>query len=186
MAIEYEGRILEINRDEFESKIEKLGAKYLGSYEQKRYVYDLIPKQESKWIRLRTNGKETTLAIKEVKNQEIDGTEELEIMVNDFEKTNLILGNLGYNFRAYQENRRIKYILDDCNIDIDKWPLIPEYVEIEGKSKESVLKLIKKLGYKEEELITMDVETLYKAKYGIDSHSFKKLNFDLEENKENF
>jgi len=181
MAIEYEGRILEIDRGEFVSKIEKLGAKYLGSYEQKRYVYDLIPKQQSKWIRLRTNGEETTLAIKEVKDKKIDGTEELEVVVDDFEQTNLILESLGYNHRLFQENRRVKYILDGCNIDIDKWPLIPEYAEIEGKSKEDVLKLTQKLGYKDEDLITLDVESLYIEKYGIDVNSFKELSFDLEE-----
>ncbi|HOO68095.1 MAG TPA: CYTH domain-containing protein, partial [Bacilli bacterium] len=112
MDTEYEIRILEINKDEFIKKIVSLGAIHIGDFEQKRYVYDLIPEQESKWIRLRTNGKETTLTIKEIKSKTIDGTKELEIVVSDFEKTNSVLEQLGFKNKGYQENRRSEYILD--------------------------------------------------------------------------
>ena len=56
MNIEYEVRVLEINKDELISKLENLGATFKGEYFQRRYVYDVVPKEESKWIRLRTNG----------------------------------------------------------------------------------------------------------------------------------
>jgi len=63
MKIEYEVRALEINKEEFIKKIEDLGAKKIGDFEQKRYVYDLVPyKSDCEWIRLRTNGKKATLA----------------------------------------------------------------------------------------------------------------------------
>ena len=65
MHKEYECTILEIDT-KFISKLENMGAKKIGEYFQKRYVYDFNPINENKWIRLRTNGIKTTLAIKEV------------------------------------------------------------------------------------------------------------------------
>lgn len=102
----------------------------------KRYVYDFNPINKNKWIRLRTDGKTSTLTIKEIVDKnEIDGTNEIEIEVSSFENANKILNELGYVARNYQENKRIKYTLDGVEIDIDFWPLIPPYVEIEGKMK---------------------------------------------------
>lgn len=166
MHKEYECTILEIDT-KFISKLENMGAKKIGEYFQKRYVYDFNPINENKWIRLRTNGIKTTLAIKEVINKnEIGGTNEIEIEVSDFENTNNILKELGYVARNYQENKRIKYLLDDVNIDIDSWPLIPTYAEIEGKSEEEVKKIIAKLEIDSSKITTMDVTSIYMEIYG--------------------
>ena len=51
MKTEYEIRVLEINKEEIIKKLEKLGATKLGEFNQKRYVYDLKPIDENKWIR---------------------------------------------------------------------------------------------------------------------------------------
>ena len=56
MHTEFEERILEINVEETIKKLEVLGAKKVGEWFQKRYVYDFTPKRENEWIRLRTNG----------------------------------------------------------------------------------------------------------------------------------
>ena len=124
MNTEYEVRILDIDVKEIKSKLDKL-AKFECEKKKKRYVYDFIPKQDNKWIRLRTNGSKSTLTIKNLVTSEIDGTQELEIEVDDFDKTNMILKELGYIPRGYQENRRIQYTLNGVEIDIDYWPLIP-------------------------------------------------------------
>ena len=143
MHIEYEARILDINKEEIIKKLENLGATKKGEFFQKRYVYDFQPKIEGKFIRLRTNGIETTLTYKDRSDDtKIDGTKELEIKVDDFEKTYLFLKELGYEELSYQENKRITYILEDVTFDIDSYPMIPTYLEIEGKNNEDVLKYI--------------------------------------------
>ncbi|MFW3146782.1 MAG: hypothetical protein ACMUIE_08230 [Thermoplasmatota archaeon] len=45
-------------------------------------------------------------ALKVEHNKNIDGTKELEVEVDDFDKTNLILEKLGYIHKGYQENKR--------------------------------------------------------------------------------
>ena len=66
MNTEYEIRVLEIDKEKLIKKLEELGAEFKGDNEQKRYVYDIIPKEDGKWIRLRTNGRKTTLTHKKM------------------------------------------------------------------------------------------------------------------------
>ena len=174
MHIEYEVRILEIDEDQIKKKLDEI-AKFEWNQLQRRYVYDFIPK-EKKWIRLRTNGDKTTLTIKNLVNSKIDGTKELEIVVDDFDKTNLILKELGYNPKGYQENRRIQYSLNGVEIDIDSWPMIPTYLEIEGASEEDVYKTIELLGFTKEDCTTKDVQQIY-LDYGYDLDKISELKF---------
>ena len=120
MKTEYEARILEIDKESFIKKLEEIGAVKVADYHQKRYIYDFNPAIKGKWIRLRDTGKETTLTIKEIKEDTID--------------------ELGYKHRLYQENKRTRYMLNNIEIDIDTWPMIPTYVEFEGDSEENIIK----------------------------------------------
>ena len=179
MHTEYEVRILEIDVDSIKKKLEELGATFEWDRVQKRYVYDFIPKVDSKWIRLRTNGIKSTLTIKDLVTSKIDGTKELEIEVDDFDKTNLILQELGYEYRAYQENRRIQYKLNGVEIDIDSWPMIPTYLEVEASSEEEVYKTIELLGFDKSQITTRDVEGIYND-YGHDVMEIKELKLEEE------
>jgi len=173
MKTEYEVRVLEIDKEKMVETLESLGAKKIGDWHQKRYVYDIIPKDDNSWIRLRTNGIKTTLTFKCVKSKTIDGTKEAEVEVSDFEETNIILEQMGHHNRGFQENKRIQYILDCVEIDIDTWPNIPTYLEIEGKDEESVKNIIKKLNVDESKVSTLDVQSLYEY-YGYDGiHDLK-------------
>ena len=167
MNIEYEARILNINKQEMIQKLEELQEEFKWEKLQRRYVYDFQPALPNKWIRLRTNGFETTLTIKDITSNKMDGTKELEITVDDFEKTASLLKELGYNPKAFQENKRRRYYLNNVEIDIDSWPQIPDYIEVEGKNEEEVLKTIELLGFSKKDIVTADVETIYKE-YGID------------------
>ena len=91
MNTEYEIRILEVNIKELETKLDSMGAIKTGEFHQKRYVYDLNPVEKGKWIRLRTNGNKSTLTYKDIVSNTIDGTKEVEVVVDDFEKTNILL-----------------------------------------------------------------------------------------------
>lgn len=179
MHTEYEVRVLEINVDDVKKKIDSIGATFQWDCLQKRYVYDFIPKVDGKWIRLRTNGIKSTLTIKNLVSSEIDGTQELEIVVDDFEKTNLILKELGYDPKGYQENRRIQYIYKDVEIDIDYWPLIPTYLEIEGPSENAVYDVLNLLGFDKSNATTRDVEGIY-LDYGFDLDTIYNLKLEKE------
>lgn len=161
MKTEIECRMLECDVDQFIEKLRSNNAKFVGDWLQIRNCYDFTPIRENSWIRLRTNGIETTLTIKEIKNSDIDGTKECEIVVSDFDTTDEMLNKLGYVARSRQENRRIQYILDGVEIDVDFWPLIPPYVEFEAKSKEDIVAVCGRLDIDFNALVTIDVSAIY-------------------------
>lgn len=180
MKTEFEVRVLEIDHQEMVDKLTKLNAEFKFEALQQRYVYDVKPKQDNKWIRLRTDGNKTTITIKDLTAKTIDGTKELEIVVDDFEKANELLEELGYKNRGFQQNKRKQYILDGVEIDLDRWPLIPEYMEIEGPSIEAVYETLDKLEISKDKIVTLDVSSIYEH-YGYGEESQKDLNFEMEE-----
>lgn len=178
MEKERELTVLDIYVDDFIKRLEELGAEKKGEFLQRRYVFDVKPVNPNKWIRLRTNGKKTTLTIKEIKDKNaIEGTEELEVEVADFDKTNEILNQLGYEARNYQENYRRIYLLNNTEISIDSWPLIPTYAEIEGKTNEDVEKVLELINTNNYQTTTYDVESIYREIYGINIKKIKTLKF---------
>ena len=179
MHTEYEVRILDINKDEIIKKLENLGAQKVSEFNYKRRVYNFNPPTDHKWVRLRTDGKKTTLTIKKIEDFTIDGTKEMEIEVSDFEETNRMLEELGYISHTYQENQRIRYMLDEVELDIDTWPYIPTYLEIEGKNENSVKETLRKLNLDKTKATTLDVQGVFKEFYNIDIASVPVVKFDI-------
>ena len=177
MKTEYEIRVLEIDKQQIIKKLEELGATKKGEFNQKRYVYDLKPVEENKWIRLRTNGIKTTLTYKDIESNTIDGTKEVEIEVDDFETTNEFLERIGFKNKGYQENNRIQYVLNGVEIDIDSWPMIPTYLEIEGQSETEVINIKDLLNIDENKVTSLNCSDIYKEIYNIDISKIKELKF---------
>lgn len=192
MKSEIEARLLECDTEKILEKLKENNATFLGDWLQLRYCYDFNPVKKNSWIRLRTNGTETTLTIKEIQTDKIDGTKESEIVVSDFFVTDEILNKLGYIARSKQENRRIRFTLDGVEIDIDFWPMIPAYVEFEADSENEIRSVCKKLGINFNDLTTLDVQSIY-AKYGLDINKMpeillendKKINLQVKEPERN-
>ncbi len=177
MHTEFEERILEVDIDKVTNKLISLGAEKVGEWFQKRYVYDFTPPRDSQWIRLRTNGEVTTLCYKNVEKNTVDGTHELEVEVSDFDETNELLNVLGYKAKGYQENKRVRYILDGVEVDIDTWPMIPTYMEIEAESEERVKEIEKLLEVDPAKVTALNCEDIYIDIYGIDVEKIKELKF---------
>lgn len=177
MKTEFEARILEIDVEAIVKILESLGAEKVAERKLRRLVYDLEPGNETAWIRLRTDGAKSTLTVKEHRAEGIDGMKELEVVMDDFDMAKVFLSKLGREPRWYQENCRISYVLDGIEIEIDSWPLIPTYLEIEGKSVGEVEGMIERLGFSLADMTTLCTKDIY-SKYGIDLHSIADLRFD--------
>ncbi len=175
MKTEYEVRFLEINKDDLLQKLHKLGAVEIGNWLQIRKTFDLINPQPNSWFRLRTNGEKTTLTVKEINSAKIDGTKEAEVIVNDFDEMDTILKKIGLKERNYQENKRHQFKYKNTEIDIDTWPLIPTYLEIEGENEDIIKEVCADLELDYNKSITMDVTDIYKNIYKIDILKIKKL-----------
>ncbi len=178
MHTEFEVRVLDVDEKKIIEKLENLNAKKIADFDYKRRVYNFNPPTDHKWIRLRTDGKRTTLTIKKIESFEIDGTKEMEIEVSDFEETNKMLEELGYKAHTYQENKRTRYVLNDVEFDIDSWPYIPTYLEIEGKNEETVRNMLKLLEVDKSKTTSLDVQGVFKEFYNIDIAKVPIVKFD--------
>lgn len=98
------------------------------------------------------------------------------ITVSDFKETLIILEKLGLLHQSYQENTRDDFIIEDTKISIDHWPQLGYILEIESNKEEDVKKYAKKLGFKEEDITTKDIQTLYLER-GIDLDKTRELKF---------
>lgn len=174
--VEYELRILEINTKEVVSRLKELGAKKVAEYNFKRHVFETVPAVRGRWVRLRSDGKHTTLTVKQIESDTVDGTSEWETKVDRFDITYTMLKKIGLKSKGYQENRRIEYELNGCQVCIDTWPKIPTYLEIESTSEAKVRECAKSLGFTEADLTGLNTEKIY-LHYGIDISKEADLRF---------
>ncbi len=84
--IEIESKIDEIDVDEVKGALKKLWAKASKKKLFRRYVFNLEEKAgEDRFIRLRTDGKKSTLTYKHRQGSGFANTEEVETEVKDFD-----------------------------------------------------------------------------------------------------
>ena len=176
MAIEIEGRILNIDPEETKAKLLAIGAKPLGFYNFRRYVFDPAVGAPHRWLRLRTDGNKTTLTFKELTNDSFTGTEEWEIEVSDFETTLLILEKTGIKYRSYQENTRDEYEYRGTKLSIDHWPKLGYLLEIEVEKEDYIREIADRLGFKSQDVVSTDYSELYRN-IGIDINNCEILKF---------
>ena len=176
MEIEHEAKVLAIDPERIADRIIGLGGTALGKALQRRFVYDVNPPDPNKWIRLREAGGTTTLTVKEIHHDGIDGTREAETMVGGFEEAADLLAAMGYTPRGYQENHRESFRLGTARLEIDRWPLIPPYLEIEADSRRTVLDTAGRLGFGTDQLTSENTTKIY-ARYGIDLNAIADLRF---------
>ena len=132
-----------------------------------------------KWIRVRQTNNKTTIAVKHILADNGTGIQQMletEIEVSNINEANNLLEALGYSYKSYQEKERITYILDGYELDIDTWPGIPTYVEIEGKSKEDLNIILNKLGYSIKDTVSCTADEIYR-KYGKSMFDNRELKF---------
>ena len=179
---EFEVKLLEVDLPSLRRKLVALGAISSGTQNMKRYVYhphDMVPGSH-RWLRLRDDGRKTTLTFKHIKSDKLGDTDELEVEVGDFDSMHLLLTKAGILPTSYQENRRESWELKGhpgVEVCIDWWPLLEPYVEVEGPDEATVMKIVKLLGFTPDQVTTLNTMELYERK-GIAVHDHKELKFE--------
>lgn len=151
-----------------------------GPVKQSRAVLDTIPSEPDRWIRVRSDGTKTTLAVKDRRAGAVDG--EAEVVVDDFDTTLEVLKRAGLPApRSLQENFRETYELHGHEVTIDLWPRLGPIVEIEAPTEEEIRVLFAEIGVAPEDVTDMPIEQFYSEHHDIDPR-VTNLTFDgLEE-----
>lgn len=99
-----------------------------------------------KILRLRSQREKVSLAYKERVAMTVDGVDEIEFGVTDIDAAEALLRKLGYTTYRYQQKKRHSFSLGDVMVDIDTWPRVPTYVELEGPSETHLREVAEQLG----------------------------------------
>lgn len=176
MNTEYEIKVLDIDKEAVIAQIEQLGGEHVADYNFRRYIFHTVPFDAASWVRLRTDGTTATLAFKSSQADAIDGMQEVEVDVSDFDKTQILLAQAGLEQSSYQENRRSLYRLGDVELALDEWPHIPCYLEIEGSSQEAVEQVLQSLELTGSQTSSLPTGDIYKH-YGKNIKDYNPLQF---------
>ncbi|MEV5983524.1 CYTH domain-containing protein [Streptomyces sp. NPDC052051] len=177
-GIEYEAKALDIDPEDIARRIFAAGGvEAAPPHIMRRYVYDTVPVTVGRWVRLRDTGNGATLCVKEITSDAINGTHETEVTVDDFDEAANLLRLAGLTPRSYQENRRASYKLGTVRLEIDEWPRIPPYLEIEGDDEAQVWEAAAALGLDRSRLTSINTTKVYSL-YGHDLDTIADLRFE--------
>ncbi|MGW6699833.1 class IV adenylate cyclase [Nocardia sp. NPDC055049] len=170
MKHEYEATFLAIDVDAVRARLEALGATLaLPRTLLTRKIFDGDTLPAGAWVRLRHEGTRTTLTLKHVTDSStIDGTTEIETVVGDLDSMAEILITIGLQEVRYQENYREEWRLGDIVFDLDTWPDLPTFLEIEGPDESAVRRAAADLGLDYGQAKFGSVDTVYRVEMGRD------------------
>lgn len=148
MTLETEVKFLEIDKKSLVDRLLNLGAKDFGEVLLEEVIFNGtapdVPGQ--RWlVRIRKSGNKVVMTYKKHALNPQDGAEELELKIDDLETGVAFLEKLGFPAFRRQQKLRHTLQLDDVTVDIDTWPNIPTYVELEGPNMEALKLAAKKL-----------------------------------------
>lgn len=180
MKTEIETRFLEIDKDKLFLRLKELNATDRGEIKLDEIIFydkNFEWLKENKLVKLRKQNDTIKLIFKNNKEQKVDSAKEIEFAVSKFDEAKDFLEAIGLIAYRIVEKYRHSFQLDNVIIDIDTWPKIPTYVELEGDSVEDLKLVAQKLNLVWDNRFDGDPRFVYK-KYGFDFDNIKTVTFD--------
>lgn len=171
MQTEIEAKWLAIDPADMRQKLKRSGATLSlpeRSMVRRNFDYpDMRLEKIGGWVRVRNEGDKITLSYKQLNDRTVHGTKEVSVAVNDFDTTCSLLEVIGLKQTSIQETKRESWKLGDTEIEIDTWPWIPTFIEIEAQSEDELFSVAELLGLSRTQALHGSVEVAYQAVYDV-------------------
>lgn len=172
METEIEAKFLFVDHEAMRNKLQELGATCVQPMRRmRRKIFDFsdnrLNKERNGWVRVRDEGDKVTLSYKQLNDRTLEGTKEVTVVVHDFDATCLFLEQIGLTVKSYQETKRESWELDKAQIELDEWPWIKPFMEVEASSIEDLQRVTNKLGLNMTDAVHGSVEVAYRAEYDV-------------------
>lgn len=184
MQTEIEAKWLNIDKDAFRKVLIDAGAKLINPERLMiRQVYDFPDRRlelAKGWVRVRNEDNKVTMSYKQLNDRTVNGTKEVTIVINDFNAGCSFLESVGLESKSIQETKRESWKLGDSEIELDTWPWIPNFVEIETTSEAELKRVAELLRLDYSKALHGSVETAYQAVYDVteeEINSWKEIRF---------
>ncbi len=179
MAHEIETKVLDIDQESLERTFRSLGAK---PTQQTRLSVDWYrvkgtKEGEDEWfLRIRSNSEGIHEVTWKAKSDVLGVTrkhKEINFKIDEPEKLADLFEELGLEKYAHQEKDRSSYVLQGWTFDVDSYPGMPPYLEIEGESEAHVKEAIQLLRLKDNPTWAEGERKLIQEVYKLDWYTMK-------------
>jgi adenylate cyclase class 2 len=174
MAHEIETKVLDVDANEMDKKLQALGAKKMSHTRLSVTWYGPAGSgvgNQPWYMRIRSNSEGKHQVTWKAKS-EILGTarkhKEINFYIDEPEQLADLFEELGFSTYAYQEKDRTSYTLKDWVFDLDQYPGMPALLEIEGSSEDHVKEAIQMLGLESNKTWAHGERTLIEGEYKMD------------------
>lgn len=170
VAPEPEAKFCDVNLQEIRSKLTDLSAR-LKTPERlmRRVVFggEANPGMVCTYGRVRDEGDVITMSAKfSAVGGDINSQKEAMVTVDSFENAEALLRSFGLVATNYQENKRETWQLADGTlVELEQWPELPDYLEIEGQDEAAVRKAAEQLGLEWSSHTTDSTDKLYRKHF---------------------
>lgn len=170
---ELEAKILNVNQTKLAKALKQLGAKKILD---DRLIVDWFqepgtkPGREKWFLRARSQVKGgTTITLKFLvkKHRLHRQCREIELAASSHKEAVDFLLALGVSKYAHQEKHRTSWQYKDWRFDLDKYPGMPAYLEIEGRSEKHIKQAINLLGLAGHQASSEGERVLIQKEYGL-------------------
>jgi adenylate cyclase class 2 len=148
---EIEVKVLEIDVKKVTADLKKLGAKKVFDGSVVTTYYDYPSRMlHKKGISLRTRclGKKAYITWKSNVSKKIAKIrDEHECLVENIQVIETAFQGLGLKKVVVSRKHRISYALKNIHVDIDTYPCIPTFMEVEGKNVQEIRRFLMSLGF---------------------------------------
>jgi adenylate cyclase class 2 len=180
MNTEIEAKWLRVDIDAMRARLIKAGARLVQTERlMSRKTYDYPDRRLNKihaWVRIRDEGDKVTMSFKQLQERTLLGTKEVNLTIDSLDEAHVFLTSLGLEQKSAQDTKRESWNLNGCEVELDTWPWIPSFIEIEGHSEAAVLETAKKLGLDIGKALYGGVEPAYQDVYAITDKEIDSIN----------
>jgi len=172
---EIETKVLDVDSEKIKNKLEELGAQKI---QDTRLVVDwygpkgLTHKGDDPWfLRVRTYGNGNNEVTWKGNRNFLGASsahKEINFKVEDKNAIESLFLELDLEHYAHQEKDRVSWKYKDWQFDLDQYPGMPAYLEIEGKSEESIQEALALLDLKEKIATPKGERAVISENYGLD------------------
>lgn len=177
---EIEATFLEIDKEKLRAKLKSLGATLLQPETLMRRA--VFYTDDHSFARVRDEGNKITMSYKRLEAHTLSGMKEICLEISNYEDGVNLLCTLGIPIKAEQETLREEWRLNGVEIDIDTWPWLPTFVEIEGPTEAAAKEVANLLNLDMRKAIYGGVDEVYKLYYDVTSEEvnqeWREIKFD--------
>lgn len=166
---EIEAKVLEVDPEEIEEKLDDIGAEKKWSYDIESEFFDFPDGRIEEDGLLRVRWREDKTFVTRKKDASYDEAkvmEEIEFEISDRDAFKDFLKSLGLEKIKSSSKHRTKWTRNDTEFVIDQLDVIPPTLEIEAPSKEEMEQGFRDLGFSMDETVNWGAKKMFE-KYDI-------------------